>query len=58
MLAANFPIAGGDFVKQHGLKVDPANCRLANGQGRFFATMVLYHIPPTTLMVMGSHPQF
>ncbi len=30
---------GGWFLKQHGLMVDPATCRLANGQGMILSTM-------------------
>ncbi len=48
---------GVDILKQHGLMVDPANSRLVDRQGQFFAT-VAHPIPPRASVVTGFHQQY
>jgi hypothetical protein len=43
------PIVGTDILKQHCLMEDPANCRLVNKQGMFFATIVLSSSPTASI---------
>jgi predicted aspartyl protease len=41
LAAVEFPILGVDFLKHHGLLVDPAKCRLVDGQGASLAALQL-----------------
>jgi hypothetical protein len=56
LAAVDFPIIGVDFLKQHGLMVDPANNRLVNAQGESFPTLARAS-PPTASVVTGLHRQ-
>jgi hypothetical protein len=54
LASVDFAIFGVDFLKHHGLLVDPAKCRLDDGQGASLAALQLPS-PPTASVVTSLH---
>jgi hypothetical protein len=52
LAAVDFPILDVDFLKQHSLLVDPANCRLVSAQGDVLGA-ISRASPPTASVVTG-----